>query len=127
MNLQVAKQKRYQQRKRRARAQFYGTAQRPRLSVYRSLRFVYAQLIDDTTGTTLAAATDHVGKGKSKTNQPAIAGKTPMERAMSVGQKLAEQAKAKGITTVVFDRGGRKYHGRVKAVAEGARAAGLQF
>ena len=119
MNTQVVKQNRFQQRKRRSRAKFSGTADRPRLSVYRSLRFVYAQLIDDTTGTTVVAVTDR----KNST----IEGKTPLERAQSVGKELSTQAQAKGISTAVFDRGGRRYHGRVKAVAEGAREGGLTF
>lgn len=121
MNIQIAKQNRFQQRKRRSRAKFQGTSDRPRLSVYRSLRYVYAQLIDDTTGITLVAVTDRKNADKD------IAGKSPVERAQFVGKQLSEQAKAKGITTAVFDRGGRKYHGRVKAVAEGAREGGLTF
>lgn len=145
MNLQVQKQNRFLQRKRRARAKFHGTSECPRLSVYRSLRFVYAQLIDDTTGTTLVAVTDRpaFGKGSGKSSDKGadkssdkdsgksavtgITGNTPLERALSVGKQLAIQAKTKGITTAVFDRGGRKYHGRVKAVADGAREGGLTF
>lgn len=103
-------------RQRRVRAKVSGTAARPRLSVFRSLRSIYAQLIDDTTGTTLVSVDDRKLKGDNKT-----------AKATNVGLKLAELAKAKNITTVVFDRGGRQYHGRVKAVADGAREGGLQF
>ncbi|ADH64732.1 MAG: 50S ribosomal protein L18 [Deinococcota bacterium] len=92
-------------------------AGRPRLSVFRSLQHIYAQIIDDTRGVTLAAASSKaLGLSGNKT-----------EVAKKVGQAVAEAAKAKGITQVVFDRGSYKYHGRVKALAEGAREGGLEF
>lgn len=102
-------------RVRRVRAKVYGTSQRPRLAVFRSLTSIAAQLIDDTVGHTLAAASD---KGLTG---PRI------DRAVAVGQKIAELAKAKQIKTVVFDRAGYKYHGRVTALATSAREHGLIF
>jgi large subunit ribosomal protein L18 len=108
-------------RHRRLRVKLSGSAARPRLSVFRSLQHIYAQVIDDVTGTTLASAS---------TNEPStrtgLSG-SKTERAKSVGQTLAERAKEKGINTVVFDRGGYMYHGRVKALADAAREAGLEF
>jgi large subunit ribosomal protein L18 len=102
----------------RVRRKVHGTAERPRLSVFRSLKHIYVQVIDDERGHTLvAASTSELGRdGKKKT-----------EMAAEVGKLIAERALAQGITKVVFDRGGYLYHGRVKAVAEAARAAGLQF
>jgi large subunit ribosomal protein L18 len=107
----------------RVRAKVSGTAQRPRLNVFRSSAHIYAQVIDDTAGHTLVAACDledeilqRAGDGAAKT-----------ARAKTVGEVIAERAKAAGIDTVVFDRGGFLYHGRVKAVAEGAREGGLVF
>jgi large subunit ribosomal protein L18 len=102
----------------RIRKSISGTAERPRLAVHRSLKHISAQLIDDTTGSTLAAASS-VEKG--------LGSKGNAEGAKTIGAKLAERAKEKGITAVVFDRGGFKYHGRVASLAEGARAAGLEF
>ncbi len=99
----------------RVRKKIAGTSQRPRLVVFRSLTHIYAQLIDDVSRTTLASASDAAGSGKKS------------ERATSVGTQLAERAKAAGIEAVVFDRGGYRYHGRVKALAEAARKGGLQF
>ncbi|MCA9374250.1 MAG: 50S ribosomal protein L18 [Candidatus Gracilibacteria bacterium] len=101
----------------RVRAKLQGTAERPRLVVFRSLNNHYAQLIDDQKGVTLASASDVKEKGKA----------TKVERAKKVGAMIAEAAKEKKITTCVFDRNGYKYHGRVKALAEGAREGGLQF
>ncbi len=98
---------------RRIRAKISGTTVRPRLAVFRSLLHTSVQLIDDTTGKTLAAVSDNGMTG------------TRVERAKAVGAKIAELAKAQNITTAVFDRAGNKYHGRVAAVAEGARSAGL--
>ncbi len=100
----------------RVRSQVVGSAEKPRLSVFRSNKFTYAQLIDDTTGKTLAAASDVKDAKGTKT-----------ERAKIVGKNVAEQAKKQNITKVVFDRGGFKFAGRVKAVAEEARAGGLEF
>jgi large subunit ribosomal protein L18 len=108
-------------RHRRIRVSLSGTDQRPRLNVFRSLQHIYAQVIDDATGTTLAAAS---------TNEPdARAGGSgsKTERARSVGKTIAERAKEKGISAVVFDRGGYMYHGRIKALADAAREAGLEF
>jgi large subunit ribosomal protein L18 len=110
-----------QRRHRRIRRYLSGTNERPRLAVFRSLEHIYGQLIDDVAGTTLAAASDI---------EPTLrngAGGSKSDRAKQVGQLLAERAKEKGITAVVFDRGGFLYHGRVKALADGAREGGLQF
>ncbi len=98
------------------RAKLSGNAVRPRLVVFRSLNATYAQLIDDTSGKTLLANSDIKTKKGAK-----------IERAKKVGAELAEKAKAAGIETCVFDRNGYKYHGRVKALAEGAREGGLKF
>jgi large subunit ribosomal protein L18 len=105
----------------RIRKKVMGTAERPRLNVYRSLNHIYAQVIDDLQGTTLAAVSTAEGKkGERPTGGNVAAAKT-------IGKKIAELAKQKGITKVVFDRGGYLYHGRIRAVAEAAREAGLQF
>jgi len=111
-----------QRRHRRVRKKVFGTAERPRLNVFRSLKHIYAQLIDDDRGVTLAAASTLVPELRAK-------GKigTKKDAAKVVGELLAQRALAVGIQQVVFDRGGYKYHGRVKALAEGARAGGLQF
>lgn len=104
-------------RHQRVRAQISGTAEIPRLNVFRSNHGLYLQLIDDVAGKTLASVTDaEVKSGKTKT-----------EKAQAAGELLAEKAKGLKIAKVVFDRGGYKYHGRTKAVAEGARAKGLEF
>ena len=106
-------------RHKRVRAKISGTAERPRLNVFRSLSNIYAQIIDDTTGKTLVSASSvekgFEGNGGNK------------DAAKKVGIMIAERAKEKGITEVVFDRGGYVYHGRVKELAEGAREGGLQF
>jgi large subunit ribosomal protein L18 len=110
-----------QRRHRRIRVSLSGTTQRPRLNVFRSLQHIYAQVIDDSNGTTLAAAS---------TNEPAVRGSlsgTKTERARSIGRTIAERAKAAGVSAVVFDRGGYLYHGRIKALADAAREAGLDF
>lgn len=106
----------------RIRARLRGTPARPRLSVFRSLKQIYAQVIDDTTGRTLVAASTLDAEVRAL-----VAGKTKTEAATAVGQVLAQRALARGIQRVVFDRAGYKFHGRVKALADGARAAGLQF
>jgi large subunit ribosomal protein L18 len=95
---------------------------RPRLSVFRSLKHIYAQIIDDTAGHTLVAASTLDPEVREK-----ISGLKKSEQAKVVGEVLAQRAKAQGIEKVVFDRGGYKYHGRVRSLAEGARAAGLEF
>jgi large subunit ribosomal protein L18 len=109
----------------RVRTRVRGTGERPRLSVYKSLRYIYAQLIDDTRGVTLAAAWSA---------DPAVRGRLPekksaasQEAAKLVGELVAERARERGISKVVFDRGGYVYHGNVKALAEAARGKGLQF
>jgi large subunit ribosomal protein L18 len=105
----------------RIRSKLMGTQERPRLNVYRSLNHIYAQLIDDMSGKTLVSANSREGsKGAKKTGGNVAAAK-------DVGKQLAERAKQKGVTKVVFDRGGYIYHGRVKALADAAREAGLQF
>lgn len=110
-----------------------GTSARPRLSVFRSNKFMYAQIIDDEKGTTLVSATDKVLEGKSvgakkDSKKTGKGGRTKkLERAKAVGEAIANLAKEKKIEKVVFDRGGFLYSGRVKALAEGARAGGLKF
>ena len=105
-------------RRRRVRAKIRGTAERPRISVFRSNRGIFAQLVDDDSGRTLAAAT---------WTEPELKSLKPMEQSQRVGAALAERAKAAGISEAVFDRGGYHYHGRVKALADGAREGGLNF
>ena len=105
-------------RRRRVRAKVSGTAERPRLSVFRSNKGVFAQLIDDRSGRTLAAV---------NWIEPELRKLGPMEQAKRVGELLAERAKAAGVESCVFDRGGYRYHGRVRALAEGAREGGLRF
>ena len=112
--------KKQQLRKRRhvrIRAKISGTAARPRLVVFRSLNHIYAQVIDDTEGTIIAATSDLKSKAKG----------TKTDSAKTIGLEIAKKAQAQKVTSVVFDRNGYKYHGRVKAVAEGAREGGLQF
>jgi large subunit ribosomal protein L18 len=99
----------------RVRKKVVGTAERPRLVVYRSLKHIYAQLVDDQAARTLMTVTDGGFEGKKA------------ERSSEVGKLIASRAKEAGITRVVFDRGGYQYHGRVKAVADGAREGGLEF
>jgi len=109
----------------RIRKKVLGTPERPRLNVYRSLNHIYVQLIDDLKGVTLAAAST-ADERKDKNKDSRVAGGN-VASAKTVGKKIAELAKEKGVTKVVFDRGGYIYHGRVKAVADAAREAGLQF
>lgn len=109
---------RYTFRKLRVRNKIRNVSQNPRLSVYRSLKHIYAQIIDDMQGKTLVAASS---KGKG------IAKASGIKAATLVGEALGKKAVQKGISAVVFDRGGRPYHGRVKALADGARQAGLKF
>lgn len=106
----------------RVRKKIEGTPERPRLAVFRSLSHIYAQVIDDRAQRTLVAASDLEPAVRAR-----LDGKKKTERAEIVGAVLAERAKEKGITRVVFDRGGFKYHGRVKALAEAARKGGLEF
>lgn len=117
MKKQVRKNFNRESRKNRTRAGILGTAEKPRLSVFRSNRYTYAQLIDDTKGQTLAAASSvELGKKGIKT-----------KLAEELGKLIAEKAKKVGLKTAVFDRGSYRYHGRVKAVAESARGAGLKI
>jgi large subunit ribosomal protein L18 len=106
-------------RHRRVRKKVSGTAERPRLAVFRSNRHIYAQLIDDTSGRTLASASTAEATQRSGAT-------ATVDAAKAVGQLVGERAKAAGISRVVFDRGGFRYHGRVAALCEGARAAGLE-
>jgi large subunit ribosomal protein L18 len=107
----------------RIRKKINGTTERPRIAVYKSLKQVYAQLIDDTKGETILSASslskDIAGEIKDAKNK--------LEKSKIVGKHLAEKAKEKGIETVVFDRSGYRYHGRIQAIAEGAREGGLKF
>jgi large subunit ribosomal protein L18 len=105
-------------RRRRVRAKVHGSAERPRVSVFRSNRGIFAQLVDDDSGRTLASV---------NWTESDLRSLKPMEQAAKAGALLAERAKAAGVDTVVFDRGGYQYHGRVKALAEGAREGGLNF
>lgn len=111
-----------QRRHARVRKHVSGTAETPRLNVYRSLNHIYVQIIDDVKGVTIASAST-----MEKAVKDRIAGKTKTEAAKVVGVTAGERAKSKGINAVVFDRGGYLYTGRVKAVADGAREAGLKF
>jgi large subunit ribosomal protein L18 len=106
----------------RVRTKVSGTTERPRLCVYRSLGHIYAQVIDDRTGTTLVSASSVDGETKKN-----LKGGGNIAAAKVIGKAVAERAKAAGVQKVVFDRGGYKYHGRVKALADAAREAGLQF
>jgi large subunit ribosomal protein L18 len=109
-------------RRRHVRQKVVGTPDRPRLSVYRSLKHIYAQVIDDISGRTLASAST-----LSKEVREEVASTANRDAAATVGQVLADRAKKAGVEAVCFDRGGRKFHGRVKALAEAAREAGLRF
>ncbi|ACC98951.1 Ribosomal protein L18 [Elusimicrobium minutum Pei191] len=120
----ATKQERYQYRKERTRKNLMeGGARRPRLSVYRSLKYLYAQVIDDNEGKTIVSATtlSKELEGKFKSSAKSI------EAAKALGEIIAKKALDKGVTEVMFDRGGRIYHGRIKALADAAREAGLKF
>lgn len=118
INRKKARIKRHQ----RVRRQLSGTPDRPRLAVFRSLTDIYAQVIDDEAGTTLVSASTIDKELRSQ-----MAGKTKTEQARIVGETVANRAKDKGVSQVVFDRGGFKYIGRIKALADGAREGGLEF
>lgn len=118
MKAELVKQTRRARRRRGLRKKLMGTPERPRLTVYRSLQHVYAQVIDDMSGTTLASASTVQAKVDRGGN---------IKAAETVGSAIAERAKAAGITKVVFDRNGFRFHGRVKTVAEAARKGGLEF
>jgi large subunit ribosomal protein L18 len=117
MTVQTSQQRRLR-RRRRVRARVSGSAERPRLSVFRSNKGIFAQLIDDRAGHTVAAV---------NWIEPELKTLSASDQAKKAGELLAERAKATGVETCVFDRGGYQYHGRVKALAEGAREGGLQF
>ncbi len=122
----LKKLERRARRKKRVRKKVFGTPERPRLSVYRSLKHIYAQIIDDTQGHTLVAASSLSPEIRERWEElKKEGGKTAIARA--VGELLGKKALEAGIKRVAFDRGGFKYHGRVKALAEGARSAGLEF
>ncbi len=114
----ITPEQRRLKRRRRVRAKVRGSAERPRISVFRSNRGIFAQLVDDDTGRTLAAV---------NWTEADLRKLKPMEQASRAGTLLAERAKAAGVDTAVFDRGGYRYHGRVKALADGAREGGLTF
>ena len=120
MDHQKAKARQQLRRRNHVRRRIHGTAERPRLTVFRSNKHIYAQLIDDASGATLAAASSLAIKDGDKATYGGN-----VKGAVAVGQKIAEAAKEKGITKAAFDRGHYKYHGRVKALADGAREGGL--
>lgn len=121
----MAQKSREEQRKRRhrrVRVKVSGTAERPRLNVYRSLEHIYAQVIDDVNGHTLVSASTIDREVRARVQE-----QPKSEAAKIVGEVVAQRAKEAGINTVVFDRGGYQYHGRIKALADGAREGGLEF
>ncbi len=118
--MSATKQEQRLRRHRRVRKKVLGTPERPRLAVFRSNKHIYAQVIDDLSGRTLASASTMEADRR-------VGATATVDAAKHVGEALAERVKAAGITTVVFDRGGFKYHGRVAAVADGARAGGLEL
>jgi len=122
MDAQKTKHRRQLRRRRHVRSKIVGTTERPRLTVFRSSKHIYAQLIDDLHGVTLAAASS---RGQESKKTVPYGGN--IKAATTVGTKIAEAAKAKGIAKVAFDRGHYRYHGRVKALADAARKGGLQF
>jgi large subunit ribosomal protein L18 len=111
-----------ERRQRRVRGKVLGTAERPRLRVTRTNGHIYAQIIDDVSGTTMVSASSIDAEVRKEMKNGAN-----VDAARAVGEAIGQRAKAAGVTTVVFDRGGRIYHGRVKALADGARGAGLEF
>jgi large subunit ribosomal protein L18 len=118
---EISKDKTRRRVHQRIRQRMSGSAERPRLNVYRSLNHIYAQLIDDNTGQTIASAsTVHGKKGSKKTGGNVASAK-------EIGKTIAQRAQEKGVKKVVFDRGGYLYHGRIKALADAAREAGLEF
>ncbi len=128
MKPEIKEEKRLK-RKRRVRKKVIGTADRPRVSVFRSKKQIYAQIIDDSLGHTIVACSSLTPELRERIKELKEKGETKnkVEIAFLVGKYLAEKAKSKGITKVVFDRAGYKYHGRVKALADGLRAGGLEF
>jgi large subunit ribosomal protein L18 len=122
MDHQKAKRRQQLRRRNHVRRRIQGTAERPRLTVFRSNKHIYAQLIDDSRGVTLASASSLAVKEGEKAGYGGN-----VKGAVAVGKKIAEEAKAKGIALAAFDRGHYKYHGRVKALADAAREGGLKF
>src|SRR5262245_23055915 len=122
MDAQKLKHRRQLRRRRHVRSKIVGTAERPRLTVFRSSKHIYAQLIDDLQGVTLASANSRAKEAKTAAPYGGN-----IKAAVAVGQKIAEAAKSKGIAKVAFDRGHYRYHGRIKALADAARKGGLQF
>ena len=122
MSKEASRRDARERRHRRVRKKIEGTTQRPRLCPFRSLAHIYAQIVDDRGGHTLAAASTLDRELRGQLN-----GRSKTEQAGLVGQLVGERARQKGIVKVVFDRGGYRYHGRVKGLAEGARQAGLEF
>jgi large subunit ribosomal protein L18 len=120
MDQQKTKHRRQQRRRNHVRRSILGTAERPRLTVFRSSKHIYAQLIDDITGVTLASSS-------SRAKDASLAYGGNIKASQVVGKKLAEQALAKGIKLAAFDRGHYRYHGRIKALADAAREGGLKF
>jgi large subunit ribosomal protein L18 len=121
------RQRARRRRQERVRKRVQGTLTRPRLSVFKSAKHIYGQLIDDIQGRTLAAASSLSASFRERVQSVEKASGGNVSGAKIVGELIAEQARAKGVTQIVFDRNGFLYHGRVKALAEGAREAGLQF
>ncbi|MDT7043841.1 50S ribosomal protein L18 [Candidatus Nitronereus thalassa] len=119
---EATKRRRFSRRKARVRKKILGSDARPRLNVFRSNAHIYAQIIDDIQGRTLAAASS-----LEKAIQDSVSSGASTAAAKAVGQRIAERAKAANVTAVVFDRGGRLFHGRVKALADASREAGLNF
>ncbi len=107
-------------RHKRVRARVLGTKERPRVSVFKSNRYLFVQLVDDSSGKTIVSSQAHSGKKSASKSKKS-------ESAQKIGEGLAKRAKEAGITEVIFDRGGYKYHGRVKSLADGLRAGGLKF
>lgn len=122
---QLTRQERRERRHKRVRKRVFGTPERPRLNVFRSVKHIYAQIIDDTQGHTLVSASSLDKEIKALRDGKNHGG--DIEAARLVGELIGRRALEKGITKVVFDRGGYKYHGRVKALADAARSAGLEF
>ena len=118
----AGKVRQLERRRRRVRNTIMGTAERPRLNVFRSSAHIYAQIINDIDGRTLAAASS-----LDKSLRPSLKSTGGIEAAKAVGKLIAERAKAVKVSAVVFDRGGRMYHGRIKALADASREGGLQF
>ena len=122
-NKLTVKYKKYARRVRRTRGKIAGTPERPRLSVHKSLKHIYAQIVDDLNGSTIAFVSSLSGPAREKFEDK----DNKRNKSYKVGMLIAEMAKAKGVENVVFDRQGNRYHGRVKSVAEGARKGGLNF